>query len=98
MDHFDIMSGAVLADVRRARYAAFNRFAGLGGFDCFARFRIDLGGDRFPDRLEMLPRLRIAARHQRWAEARAYFTAGNAGAEEATMARIILFASYGVGP
>ena len=67
-------------------------------FEGLAGLGIDLGGDGFPDRLEVLPRIGIAAGHHGRAEARAQFAAGDAGAEELALGGVFLFAADGVGP
>ncbi len=63
-----------------------------------AGFTIHLGGDAFEDRLHHIPGRGWAAGHDRWAFARAFFAAGNAGTDEAE-AEVAepLVAAFGVG-
>src|SRR5690606_28853194 len=82
VDHFYIMAGAIGSDVSSAGHAAFNRFARRGAFERLAGFRIDLGGDRLPDRFDFLPGLKFAARHQRGTESRALLASGDAGTDK----------------
>ena len=99
MDHLDVVAGAVFADVGGAGHAAFDGLAGSGAHDGAAGLAVDLGGDGFPDGLELFPGLEFAAGHERRAEARAFFTAGDAGADEAeTFFLQGFFAANGIGP
>ena len=99
VDHLDVVAGAVFADVGGARHAALDGLAGGGAHDGAAGLAVDLGGDGFPDGLELFPRFEFAAGHQGWAEASAFFTAGHAGADEAeTLFFQGFFAADGVGP
>jgi hypothetical protein len=99
VNHLHIMACTVFADVGGARHAARDGLAGLGAGDGLAGLGVDFGGDGFPDGLQFFPSGELATGHERWAEARAFFTAGDAGADEAEALFLeILFAADRVGP
>src|SRR5215469_12592242 len=96
--HLHVVPGAVRPDVGRARYAARDRLAGGIVFQGRAGFGVHLGGDGLPDRLEVLPRVGMATRHQRRAEAGADLPTADAGAEEAAAVAVVRLPANRVRP
>ena len=98
VDHLDVVAGAVGSDIGGAGHASHHGFAGGVILQGLAGLGIDLGGDGFPDGLEMVPRIRIAAGHHGWAEARAQLAPGDARPEILALGGIFLLAADRVRP
>src|SRR6185295_986521 len=96
--HLHVVARAVGADVRGAGLAAGHGFAGRPVLPRLARLGIHLGRDGLPDRTQVLPRGRMAARHERGPEACAHLAAAHTRAEEAAAVGVLLLPADGVGP